>query len=333
MEDGIDVKIELEIRPDDAMIEVDLRDNPDCLPCGLNLSQACTESSVLLGIFNSIQEDVPTNAGSLRRVKMHLRENCVVGIPVHPTSCSVATTNVADRLGNGVARAISELGDGHGMASTASIIPPSIGVISGSSEKTGGAYVNQIFLGWGGGAAGPHVDAWISIGHIGNAGGSYQDSIELDEMRFPIRVAGRHFITDSGGAGRSRGGEAVYCEFGPVEGGMEVGYVSDGNDHAPEGTRGGGDGARANQFRRDPNGDLHQLDACAQAEIPEGHTIVSYSCGGGGYGDPYQRSVDQVAHDVREKWVSVEAAKTVYGVVVDVAGIVDRSATEALRAK
>ena len=330
-EEGIDVKIELEIRPDDAMIDVDLRENPDCLPCGLNLSQACTESSVLLGIFNSIQEDVPTNAGSLRRVKMHLRENCVVGIPVHPTSCSVATTNVADRLGNGVARAIAELGDGHGMASTGSIIPPSIGVISGSSEKTGGAYVNQIFLGWGGGAAGPNVDAWISIGHIGNAGGSYQDSIELDEMRFPMRVAGRHFITDSGGAGRSRGGEAVYCEFGPVEGDMEVGYGSDGNEHAPEGARGGGDGARANQFRRDANGDLHQLDACAQAEIPEGHTIVSYSCGGGGYGDPYQRPIDKVSLDVREKWVSVEAAREIYGVVVDAAGVVDQEATTKLR--
>ncbi len=331
-EDGIDVKIELEIRPEDAMIEIDLRDNPDCFPCGLNLSQACTESSVLLGIFNSIQEDVPTNAGSLRRVKMHLRKNCVVGIPVHPTSCSVATTNVADRLGNGVARAISELGDGHGMASTASIIPPSIGVISGSSVKTGGAYVNQIFLGWGGGAAGPNVDAWISIGHIGNAGGSYQDSIELDEMRFPMRVAGRHFIIDSGGAGRSRGGEAVYCEFGPVEGDMEVGYVSDGNEHAPEGTRGGGDGARANQFHRDANGDLNRLDACAQAEIPEGHTIVSYSCGGGGYGDPYERPVDKVSFDVREKWVSVKAAREIYGVVVDAAGVVDQAATSKLRA-
>lgn len=330
-EDGIDVKVEVEIRPDDAMIEVDLRDNPDCYPCGLNLSQACTESSVLLGVFNSIQEDVPTNAGSLRRVKMHLRENCVVGIPRHPTSCSVATTNVADRVGNSVQRAIAELGDGHGMASAGSIIPPSIGVISGTSEKTGGPYVNQIFLGWGGGGAGPQVDAWITIGHIGNAGGSYQDSIELDEMRFPMYVAGRHFITDSGGVGRTRGGEAVYCEFGPTEGDMEIGYVSDGNDHAPEGTRGGGGGARANQYRRDLNGDLHQLEACAQAVIPEGHTIVSYSCGGGGYGPPIDRPAEKVAHDVRERWVSVEAAKDIFGVVVSSAGVIDETATEALR--
>ncbi len=331
-EEGIEVKVEVEVRPEEGIVEVDLRDNPDCLPCGLNLSQACTESSVLLGIFNSIPEDVPTNAGSLRRVKMHLRENCVVGIPRHPTSCSVATTNVADCVGNSVQRAIAELGDGYGMASAGAIIPPSIGVISGTSERTKGAYVNQIFLGWGGGAAGPQADAWISIGHIGNAGGSYQDSVELDEMRFPMHVAGRHFITDSGGSGRTRGGEGVYCEFGPTQGDMEVGYVSDGNHAAPEGARGGGDGACANQFRRDPNGDLHQLDACAQAVIPEGHTIVSYSCGGGGYGAPFERTAEQVAHDVREKWVTVEVAKEDYGVVVSAAGVIDAAATEKLRA-
>ncbi len=331
-EDGIDIKTEVEIRPEDGIIEVDLRDNPDCLPCGLNLSQACAESAVLLGIFNSIEEEVPTNAGSLRRVKIHLRENCVVGIPVHPTSCSVATTNVADCVGNSVSRAIAQLGDGYGMASTGSIIPPSVGVISGTSEKTGGAYVNQIFLGWGGGAAGPQVDAWVAIGHIGVAGGAYLDSIELDEMRLPMHVTKRHFITDSGGSGRTRGGEAFFCEFGPTEGDMEIGYVSDGNEHAPEGVRGGGFGACANQFRRDPNGDLHRLDACTQAVIPEGHTIVSYSCGGGGYGAPFERAAEKVAHDVREKWVSVEAARETYGVVVSAAGVIDAAATEKLRA-
>ena len=208
-EDGIPVKIVVEVDPEEAMIDIDLRDNPDAMPCGLNLSRACCESTLLLGVFNSIPDAVPTNTGSFRRVRMHLRENSVCGIPRHPTSCSVATTNLADRVGNAVSRAIADLGDGYGMASTGSIIPPSLGVISGHSEKTKGAYVNQIFLGWGGGAASAQADAWLSIGHLGNAGMSYQDSIELDEMRFPLTVRGRHFITDSGRprpyAGRRRG--------------------------------------------------------------------------------------------------------------------------------
>ncbi|MDE0202570.1 MAG: hydantoinase B/oxoprolinase family protein, partial [Rhodospirillaceae bacterium] len=160
---------------------------------------------------------------------------------------------------------------------------------------------------------------------------SYQDSIELDEMRFPLTVRGRHFITDSGGHGRTRGGAGVYCEFGPTEGDLEVGYVSDGNVTAPEGARGGTAGGRANQFRRDANGDLHQLDPCAQAIIPEGHTIVSYSCGGGGYGAPTERPAEQVATDVRERWVSPEAARETYRVALDDAGALDKAATEQLR--
>ena len=330
-EDGIPVKIVVDVDPEEAMIDIDLRDNPDAMPCGLNLSRACCESTLLLGVFNSIPDAVPTNTGSFRRVRMHLRENCVAGIPKHPTSCSVATTNLADRVGNGVSRAIADLGDGYGMASTGSIIPPSLGVISGTSEKTKGAYVNQIFLGWGGGAAGAHADAWLSIGHLGNAGMSYQDSIELDEMRFPLTVRGRHFITDSGGHGRTRGGAGVYCEFGPTDGDLEVGYVSDGNVTPPEGARGGTPGGRADQFRRDANGDLHHLDPCAQAIIPEGHTIVSYSCGGGGYGAPTERPAAQVAIDVRERWVSPEAARETYRVVLDDAGVLVEDATAKLR--
>ncbi len=330
-EQGIPIKIVLEVKPKEAMIEVDLRDNPDNYPCGLNLSQACTESSVLLGVFNGIAASVPTNQGSFRRIKMHLREGCVVGIPKHPTSCSVATTNVADRLGNSVARAIAEIGDGFGMASTGSIIPPSIGVISGTSKKTHGAYVNQIFLGWGGGAASPQADAWISIGHIGNAGGCFQDSVELDEMRFPMLVRDRHYVTDSGGAGRTRGGESMYVEFGPTEGDMEIGYVSDGNVTPAEGARGGGPGRCASQFRRTLNGNQEPLEPCAQALIREGEAIASYSAGGGGYGSPFDRKAEFVARDVREKWVSVEAARDKYGVVCDAAGTLDGAATEARR--
>ena len=107
--------------------------------------------------------------------------------------------------------------------------------------------------------------------------------------------------------------------------------MSDGNVTAPEGARGGTPGGRANQFRRDANGDLHQLDACAQAIIPEGHTIVSYSCGGGGYGAPTERPAEQVATDVRERWVSPETARETYRVALDESGGLDGAATERLR--
>ena len=72
--EGIRITAKVEVRPDDAIIEIDLRDNPDCLPCGLNLSEACTRTSAMIGVFNSLDPDVPKNAGAFRRLSIHLRE-------------------------------------------------------------------------------------------------------------------------------------------------------------------------------------------------------------------------------------------------------------------
>jgi N-methylhydantoinase B len=56
------------------------------------------------------------------------------------------------------------------------------------------------------------------------------------------------------------------------------------------------------------------------------------SGGGGGFGNPFKRDAQKVAHDVREGYVSSAAAKKLYGVVLDEQGLVNAAATHALRA-
>ena len=132
----------------------DMTDNPDCMPNGLNLSEATALSAPMVGIFNSIDHTVPKNAGSFRRIQIKLRDNSIVGRPSHPTSCSVATTNVADRVANPVQCAIAELADGLGQAETGALIPPSCGVVSGVHD--GRPFVNEVYLGCTGGAGERH---------------------------------------------------------------------------------------------------------------------------------------------------------------------------------
>jgi N-methylhydantoinase B len=55
------------------------------------------------------------------------------------------------------------------------------------------------------------------------------------------------------------------------------------------------------------------------------------SAGGGGFGPPWEREVGRVVDDVLDGYVSREAAKTEYGVVIDDAGAVDQAATDDLR--
>lgn len=330
--EGITVKSVVSIDPAAARISVDLTDNIDCLPCGLNLSEACARTSAMVGIFNSIDHTVPKNAGAFRRIDIALRENCVVGIPRHPTSTSVATTNVADRVANGVQSAIADIAEGRGMAECGAVIPPAVGVISGINPRSGEAFVNQVFLGMTGGAAAGGADAWITIGHVGNAGLCNLDSVELDEQRQPIHVYARKLVPDTEGAGRYRGAPSIAVEFGPIGCDIAVGYVSDGVVNAAKGVRGGGDGGHANQFRLLPDGGREALPGCAQVDLHDGEHLLSISCGGGGYGAPREREAAQVARDVEEGWITAGRARDVYRVALAADGSVDEQETARLRA-
>lgn len=324
---GIPVSVRVSNDPVAGCISIDLRENMDCLPSGLNLSEACARTAAMIGVFNSIDHSVPKNAGSFRRISVLLREGCIVGIPRHPTSCSVATTNVADRVANAVQVAIASLADGIGMAEAGAVISPATGVISGVDPRNGQSYVNQVFLGFTGGAAGCRQDGWLTVGHVGNAGLCHQDSVELAELYQPLHVYERHIMPDTEGAGMFRGAPAFLCEFGPVGASFEVGYVGDGNINGPKGARGGQTGGRAGQWLKHRNGEVLPLEACAQIVVEAGERIVSVGCGGGGYGDPRRRDPERVAADVAEGFISRERAQNIYGVKFLDGGGVDATAT------
>ena len=63
-----------------------------------------------------------------------------------------------------------------------------------------------------------------------------------------------------------------------------------------------------------------------------GAEIVIGLPGGGGYGDPLEREPERVEADVAGGYVSPEAARRDYGVVLDAGGTVDAAATVALPA-
>lgn len=331
--EGIPITVRVKIDSENAMIEVDLRDNPDAMPCGLNLSEACARTAAMIGTFNSIADPVPTNAGSFRRIQVHIREGSIAGGGKHPTSMSVATTNLADRVTNPVQRAFSLIKDGLGLAECGPIFPAALGVVSGFDPRSDNEpFVNQIFLLDTGGAGAAKTDAWLTICHAGNSGMCFIDSVELDELHFPFLVKARRLVPDTEGAGRTVGAPSGFCEYGPVgKAKLEVAYVADGAINNAKGTLGGLDGARIQNYLRTVDGALKELPACADVILGPGETIVSYSAGGGGYGPPYERPVEKVKYDVEEGWITKERAYVVYGVGFDESGGIDQAATAARR--
>ena len=332
-EEGVRISVSVAVDPDAGRVRVDLRDNPDAMPCGLNLSESCSRTAAMVGVFNAIDHTVPKNAGAFRRIDVDLRENCVVGIPKHPTSCSAATTNVADRVSNSVQAAMAEISEEIGLAECGASSPPAAAVVSGVNPETGKPYINQVFLGRTNGAASSHADAWWTIGHVGNAGMCFLDSVELDELRLPIYVHARGFVADTEGAGRNCGAPQGFAVYGPRAGAMSLIYNSDGTINAPKGVRGGLGAASAGQEKLLANGAEEEVPRVGQVTLNPGEMIVSRSCGGGGFGLPAQRNPERVREQVAEGFVSRARAREVYRVVIDDDGRVVPAETEALRAE
>jgi N-methylhydantoinase B len=337
-DEGYEVNVIAKLDSDKGMIEIDLRDNGDCLPCGMNLSQATSSGAAIIGVLTSIgvmssDYSVPLNDGTLRRIKVRLREGCAVGIPVHPASCSVATLSLADRVCNAVCLALSTIGDGIGMGEASLPLPPSAGVLSGTDPRPGkGVFVSEIVFGYGGGMGGPISDGWMAYGHSGSSGMMYRESIEISELQYPIRITAQRLIPDSEGAGRRRGAPAVYGEFEAVDTIVSNYFSADGVFNPTQGTRGALGGAPSGAGMITVDGKKVDVPPVGRIDLNPGERITSIHGGGGGYGLPIEREPDRVNKDVKEGIVSRERAETVYGVIFDDELKIDLEKTQAKRA-
>ncbi|MFT4123361.1 MAG: hydantoinase B/oxoprolinase family protein [Microbacteriaceae bacterium] len=329
--DGVPITAHVAVDAEAAIVTVDLRDNPDCLDNGLNLTESTSRTCAMVGVFNSVGPGIPLNAGSFRRIQVELRENCVVGIPRHPASCSLATTSIAERAANAVQVAMAGLADGVGMAEAGYVMPPCDAVISGVDPGSGAPFINQIFFASSGGGAGPVEDGFLCLGHVGAAGVVRRDGVEMNELRFPLRVHAQHILPDSEGAGFRRGAPGNYVEYGPVGADLRVIYSAGGAVNPASGVRGGGDGGTSAARLRAPDGTVTELPADGDRVLHDGESVISLACGGGGYGSPLRREPTRVAEDVAEGWITPGRAREVYGVVIDAQGAVDAAATRALR--
>jgi N-methylhydantoinase B len=80
-----------------------------------------------------------------------------------------------------------------------------------------------------------------------------------------------------------------------------------------------------------PGTDLEVVQGGSYNRLDAGEVLVNDTGGGGGFGDPFTREPESVARDVRNGFVSVQAAARDYGVVIDAdAFTVDAAATARL---
>jgi N-methylhydantoinase B len=157
--------------------------------------------------------------------------------------------------------------------------------------------------------------------------------VEIVETEYPIRITKYGFAPDTEGAGRFRGGLALVRDFEYLADGIEVRTRCDRIKYPPWGILGGGT-ARASEVSLSTGDKTIALPGKSTVRVRKNDRIHTQWCGGGGYGDPLERDPERVLEDVIEEKISVNRARDVYGVIIDVANQrIDQTATAAYRDK
>lgn len=157
--------------------------------------------------------------------------------------------------------------------------------------------------------------------------------IEAQEATQPIVVERFELIPDSAGAGTFRGGCGLRRDLRFLADEGQLTNLSERQRFAPYGLFGGQGGALAKTVIN-PGPDEQLVHGKQSREFAYGDVISFQQSGAGGYGDPLERDPARVLDDVLDDYVSIDAARREYGVVITGEGgdlSVDDDATRALR--
>ena len=137
--------------------------------------------------------------------------------------------------------------------------------------------------------------------------------VEVVESRnCAIRILRYGLRQDSGGAGRYRGGLGIEREYEFLAPAF-ITFSLERKVTPPWGLAGGRDGAVNGVEITAPDGAVRQVRKATQHPIGAGERVRIMTGGGGGYGPPAARDPEAVRRDVREGYVSAEAARRDYG--------------------
>jgi N-methylhydantoinase B len=268
----------------------------------------------------------PVNEGSFRALEVIIPEGSVMmaRFPAPMSTWSMIVPMVVDTIVAALAPAMRDRvpAGHHGLLGGAV-------VFFGTHPKTGRRFVVQSIEGggWGGRPFEDGESGTVSVcqGDVRNG------SIEGIELKCPVLVEGRTLRTDSGGAGKHRGGLGIDMRVrNLVEGKWNFELVRRGNC-PPWGLWGGKPGEYGAYLLKEPSEGEFRVMGGAHHPVPLKSEVIVRTGGGGGWGDPLERDPAAVRMDVQEEFISARAAREDYGVVLRDDLSIDQAATAGLR--
>jgi N-methylhydantoinase B/oxoprolinase/acetone carboxylase alpha subunit len=329
----IPIKVKLVIKGSD--ITVDFSGTGPTVKGAINSPYANTASATLYSLQFFLAPHAPQNQGMFNPITIKLPENCWLNAkwPAPTIGCTTLTSSkITSAIWQALAKACPEKITGSTNAEcnwfVSSVVAPD-GTTDVFSDLPAG--------GWGGT---PYSDGMsVTEDPLGNC---MNMPAETAELLFPVAYEAFELRPDSGGPGKHRGG------LGAV---FKVRYLCDGelsmeSARTLEGTPGVNGGRRSDvqrQIKIHPDGRKEVIGGRDEqgnwkspllSNVPFrfGETFMFESTGGGGWGNPLERNPQAVLDDVLDGYITAEAAREVYGVVID-GETIDAGATARRRAE
>ncbi|MBT6314760.1 MAG: hydantoinase B/oxoprolinase family protein [Alphaproteobacteria bacterium] len=324
-ESALDLVAEMTISDD--TISVSFKGTSPVSSYGINVPITYTEAYASFGVRCAVGNEIPNNAGSLAAVQITAPEGCILNAP---RPCAVTARHVTGQMLPDVV-----------FGCLNQIIPDRV-----PAEGTSCLW-NPVLMGGHGLVDGDYGDATpfaMNTFHTGGTGarptkdgldatafpsGVRNTPVEINEVVAPLVFWRKEYRTDSGGAGEHRGGVGQIMEVEHATGApFAISSMFDRVTHPARGRNGGAPGMTGTVGISENR----PFKAKGRQTVPAGERLRMEMPGGGGLGGADARDPARVARDVANGYVSVEAAKSQYYVIVDADGVVDAAATQALRA-
>ncbi len=273
---------------------------------------------------------LPINEGSFRPLKIILPPGRVVSA-TKPAAVRVWMTvpmTVSDTIFRALAPACPDRTIAGHYADLCTVNP------HGFDAETGRFFWSHIGHP-GGGWGAKHDEDGMSATVCLNDGDTHNSPVEATEAKNPIIIEQRALRQDSGGAGKFRGGLGVTQELRMLRPATIHAHLER-TICAPWGLHGGA-AALANRIsivRKDGNVQRFATGKIHPTEIDAGDGFVIETAGGGGFWQSCERDPERVLADVRSGYISLEAARREYGVIIHQEGrrlTLDSAATTELR--
>ena len=286
-------------------IHIDFAGTSPMSPYGINVPETYTRAYASFGVRCVVGSEVPNNAGSLGAIEVVAPSGCLLNAP--PPAAVSARHSIGQMLPDVVLGCL-----GRAME-------------PGSVPAEGASCLwNPVFMG-GPGLTGAHPygdsEAFVvNPFHTGGTGarpgkdglsatsfpsGVRSTPIEITETVAPLVFWRKEYIPDSGGPGEHRGGLGQVLEVSHADGApFAVSKMFERVKNAARGRDGGGAGAPGRVYVPGAG----PMRVKGREVVPPGHRIVLETPGGGGLGNPRDRSRERVREDVLDQYVTVEGA-------------------------